>query len=400
MTALPDCNHDLTSPMAICSRCFIEFLEQAIGNHLQQLIEATIPKDIIDVIQSYSKLYHSGEIKYIDSLADTEEDLEYESKHYRDHWKGLKNQYKGYKIIARKDSMPTFLCLVLYVLQDIENCILDMNQRYNVNPENALTAINRHFSDSDGTIFAWLVAKYYLNKSAYLAGIGSISKSYTKIKDIMQFYENKAFYNATMNMIDMLKERSAYTNMGMKSPYGSAIRISFSSLVGWASTAIHPKFFKENLEDNVTDESSSDPFLKTVMSAALIACHDIDWNQNFQTIQTELKRQISKSLSMDGPKRPSGSTRPATEPWQQRLIGDDPTSRALEEWQARERAAQEELDALCRAVNLGPGEARVFELLRQELTEQEIAKELGIAVGTVKSTKSRILKKIRRAGNI
>jgi RNA polymerase sigma factor (sigma-70 family) len=103
---------------------------------------------------------------------------------------------------------------------------------------------------------------------------------------------------------------------------------------------------------------------------------------------------------MDGPKRPSGSTRPATEPWQQRLIEDDRTSSSLEEWQARQRAVREELDALCRAVNLGPGEARVFELLRQELTEQEIAKELGIAVGTVKSTKSRVLKKIRQSGNI
>jgi RNA polymerase sigma factor (sigma-70 family) len=213
----------------------------------------------------------------------------------------------------------------------------------------------------------------------------------------MQFDENKTFYNATMHMIKMLKERSAYTNMGMMSPYGSARRISFGSLVGWSSTEIHSKFFKESLEENSTNESISDPFLKTVMSAAFIARNEIDWNQNFQTIQTELKRHISKSIGMDGPKRPSESTRRATEPWQQRLIGHDPTFRALEEWQAQERATREEADALCRAVNLGPREARVFELLRQELTEQEIAKELSIAVGTVKSTKSRILKKIRRA---
>lgn len=136
------------------------------------------------------------------------------------------------------------------------------------------------------------------------------------------------------------------------------------------------------------------------MSAAYIACHEIEWNQNFQTIQTELKRHISKSLSMDGPKRPSESTRPATEPWQQRLIEDASTSRALEEWQARERATREEFDALRRAVNLGPREAMVFELLRQEWTEQEIAEELGIAVGTVKSTKAHIWKKFRQSGNI
>jgi DNA-binding CsgD family transcriptional regulator len=381
--------------MTAPSLFLIEILERELGGSLQSLIATTIPKDQIDAIQSYSESSYSSWLKSIEELVDTEEDLKYKAKFFRDNWKDLKNEHEEYKIFARKNPGFVFSAIALHVLQYLEICRIDMKKRYNVDPEEESTVKYRNFPDRVGTIIELIVVIYDLYKCTYWMALASMYSYATQFTEIKLEDNDEFFYKPTVNMINVLELIPTYINMGIRSQYESVKHIAFGSLSGWASTEINPRFFKRGLGETGTNESNSDAFLKNVMSAACIACDEIKWNQNFQTIQTDLKRHISKSLGMDGPKRPSESTRPATEPWQQRLIGDDPTSSSLEEWQAHERAAREKLDALRRAVDLGPREALVFDLLRQEWTEQEIAEELDIEVGTVKSTKSHIWKKIR-----
>jgi DNA-binding CsgD family transcriptional regulator len=381
--------------MTAPSLFFVEILERELGGSLQSLIATTIRKDQIDAIRSHSELSYSSWLKTIEELVDTEKDLEYKAKFFIGYWKDLKNKYEEYKVSVGRNPVLAFSILVSHVLQYIEICRIDMKKRYNVDPEKEFTVKYRNFSDRIGTIIGFIVTIYDLHKCTYWMGLSSMYSYAIQFKETKSWDNDEFFCKATMDMINILELIPFYINMGIRSQYESAKHIAFGSLSGWASTEINPRFFKRGLGETGTNESISDSFLKKVMSAAYIAGHEIEWNQNFRAIQTELKRHISKSIGMDGPKRPSESTRPATEPWQQRLIGHDPTFRALEEWQAHERAVRENFDALRRAGDLGLREALVFELLRQEWTEQEIAEELGIEVGTVKSTKSHIRKKIR-----
>jgi len=66
---------------------------------------------------------------------------------------------------------------------------------------------------------------------------------------------------------------------------------------------------------------------------------------------------------------------------------------------AREEARQE-LDQLRQRAGLSPREAEVFALMMKEASEKEIAAELDVCQGTVKSFKSRLREKLRKAAGI
>ena len=103
--------------MTAPSLSLIEMLERELGGSLQSLIATTMPKDQIDTIQSYSELSYSSWLKSIEELVDTEEDLKYKAKFFRDNWKDLKNEHEEYKIFARKNPGFVFSAIALHVLQ-------------------------------------------------------------------------------------------------------------------------------------------------------------------------------------------------------------------------------------------------------------------------------------------
>jgi RNA polymerase sigma-70 factor (sigma-E family) len=83
--------------------------------------------------------------------------------------------------------------------------------------------------------------------------------------------------------------------------------------------------------------------------------------------------------------------------WRRRWNGETPTERLPERAAADPHAAVDEQDALWQALGRLPKRQRAVLVLRyfDDLSEAEVARLLGCAVGTVKSQASRALAKLR-----
>jgi DNA-binding CsgD family transcriptional regulator len=223
-----------------------------------------------------------------------------------------------------------------------------------------------------------ILQKYTLYDGLVIRGLLSVLVARTRG---FALPETLAF--AASSMRGVLDDFPLFTSTGLGSPYQAIAAREAISLSGWAATQIASGYLSQALNYlSSSDESTFQTLLRELPGHVVPAWYDwlARYNTDLRGDTATLLKAIVKSLRQSGPQLASRGK---------------PQVSALDDWLGREEVRLD-LDRLSRHAGLTAPEAEVLALTLEGCTQDTIAAYKGVAIGTVKATKSHVLEKLRK----